>query len=483
MALFGLALPDGRGQVGGPDDEYVAALHPEDRHLAAALSASWRDQQDSFVAEYRIVRPDGTTLWLVGPRPGRRARERRRQPLRLISIMADVTETQQAEAAAARRARTAAPGAERRPDGRLRARHRSRCALVVARDVRPLRRQPGQRSCRRRESVIDLLHPEDRAAFVEAAREAIAEPPAVLRRIPHQAPRRQPDLDRLSRPGRIRRRRPAGADLRRRRWTSPSASAPSRSSREADRDKDNFIATLSHELRNPLAPIRNAVDVLRHLAAERRRGRPGATTSSRRQTDADGAPARRPARRLAPDAPPAARCAWSALDLAAVDRARDRDRATADRRGRARARVSTAARAVPLEGDLTRLAQVFSNVLINAAKYTPPHGRIALTATREGEQVVGDGHGHRHRHRRRAPRPDLRDVRPGRVGARRVPGRPGDRPVRWPEALVELHGGTHRRAQRGARQGQRVRDPPADRGGALPHTWREPNSRAVANRR
>ena len=76
MALFGLDLPDGRGQVGGPDDEYVAALHPDDRHLAERYR-ELADQQDSFDAEYRIVRPDGTHAVAVGPRPGRGARRRR----------------------------------------------------------------------------------------------------------------------------------------------------------------------------------------------------------------------------------------------------------------------------------------------------------------------------------------------------------------------------------------------------------------------
>src|SRR6187455_1479576 len=65
MALFGLDLPDGRGQVGGDADELEAALHPDDRHLAADLRAL-ADRQDSFIAEYRIVRPDGATLWLAG---------------------------------------------------------------------------------------------------------------------------------------------------------------------------------------------------------------------------------------------------------------------------------------------------------------------------------------------------------------------------------------------------------------------------------
>ena len=45
--------------------------------------------------------------------------------------------------------------------------------------------------------------------------------------------------------------------------TSPATSRPKTALREDDRRKDEFLATLAHELRNPLAPIRNAVEVLR----------------------------------------------------------------------------------------------------------------------------------------------------------------------------------------------------------------------------
>src|ERR1700710_3308274 len=63
MALFGLTLVDGRGRVGGEDDEYRAALHPDDRHLMAEFH-QLADKQDSFTSEYRLVRPDGTMLWV-----------------------------------------------------------------------------------------------------------------------------------------------------------------------------------------------------------------------------------------------------------------------------------------------------------------------------------------------------------------------------------------------------------------------------------
>ena len=56
MALFGISLPDGRGHVGGDDDEYRTALHPDDRHLMDKFH-ELADKQDTFTSEYRAVIP------------------------------------------------------------------------------------------------------------------------------------------------------------------------------------------------------------------------------------------------------------------------------------------------------------------------------------------------------------------------------------------------------------------------------------------
>lgn len=90
LALFGLHLPSGRGLVGGSDDEYVLAMHPEDRHLAAHYR-QLADQMESFAAEYRIIRPDGAVVWLAG-RGQVVSRTADGKARRLVSIMADVTE-------------------------------------------------------------------------------------------------------------------------------------------------------------------------------------------------------------------------------------------------------------------------------------------------------------------------------------------------------------------------------------------------------
>jgi PAS domain S-box-containing protein len=95
MALFGISLPDGRGHVGGPNDEYQNALHPDDRHLMHKFHAL-ADKQDSFTSEYRTVHPDGTTLWLRG-RGQVIARGPDGRALRMVSIVTDVTDRKAAE--------------------------------------------------------------------------------------------------------------------------------------------------------------------------------------------------------------------------------------------------------------------------------------------------------------------------------------------------------------------------------------------------
>ena len=69
--------------------------------------------------------------------------------------------------------------------------------------------------------------------------------------------------------------------------------------READRRKDEFLATLAHELRNPLAPIRNALEIMRLAGGDARRARAARARIDGAPAVADGAAGRRPARRLA----------------------------------------------------------------------------------------------------------------------------------------------------------------------------------------
>jgi PAS domain S-box-containing protein len=154
--------------------------------------------------------------------------------------------------------------------------------------------------------------------------------------------------------------------------------------READRRKDEFIALLAHELRNPLAPIRNGLEVIR-LSNDR-------AVRERSQAMMDRQLAHMV--RLIDDLLDVSRINRSKMELRrsrvtlseVVASAVETARPLVDEAGH-ELTVSLPAATVRLDADLTRLSQVFSNLLTNSAKYTPRGGRIWLSAER-GEAVV-----------------------------------------------------------------------------------------------
>lgn len=156
--------------------------------------------------------------------------------------------------------------------------------------------------------------------------------------------------------------------------------------KEADRLKDEFLATLSHELRNPLAPIRNAVQALKQI------GPPDPQLQQLR-----GIIDRQVAQmtRLVDDLLDISRITQNRITLykerlelmTVVGRAVETSRPLIDARKHHLA-VYLPAEPAAVEGDLTRLAQVISNLLNNAAKYTEEGGNIWLTAEKSGAEVV-----------------------------------------------------------------------------------------------
>ena len=383
MALFGFDLVGGVGQVGGPADEYEMALHPEDRHLAHQFH-ELADKQDSFLAEYRIVRPDGATLWLSGRglvvarRPDGRAQ-------RLVSIMADVSERRQAEnVLRIERERLALA---------LKAGQMGVYDYNVADDVLWWSPQnygvfgvAPETFTPNRESVASLIHPDDRDAFLQRRADAMAQRRPFLhefRIVRHDGAlawighRGETEYDAAGNPVRN---FGISLDITERRQAEQAL-------RDADRKKDTFIATLAHELRNPLAPIRNAVNVLRRTAQVD----PQVLAWCRDVIDRQVAQMSR----LLEDLLDVSRMTRGQFALrreplvlaAVVEQALEIAQPLIEAAGHALT-VEMPAQAVALEGDSTRLAQVFSNLLINAAKYTEPKGRIGLAVEVCGDEVV-----------------------------------------------------------------------------------------------
>jgi two-component system CheB/CheR fusion protein len=156
--------------------------------------------------------------------------------------------------------------------------------------------------------------------------------------------------------------------------------------READRRKDEFLATLAHELRNPLAPIRNAAQVLKLATAG-----DAQLAWSRDVIERQAAHMAR----LLDDLLDVSRITRNRLELrpTRIGLAAVIDIAVETSRPMIEAREHDFAITLPdtpafLDADPVRLAQVFSNLLNNAAKYTESRGRIRLVARREDDTAV-----------------------------------------------------------------------------------------------
>jgi signal transduction histidine kinase/CheY-like chemotaxis protein len=154
---------------------------------------------------------------------------------------------------------------------------------------------------------------------------------------------------------------------------------------QADRRKDEFLATLAHELRNPLAPIRNAVQVMRMSA------QPRSTNNLLEMMDRQVAHMVR----LVDDLMEVSRITRGNIELrrepvelaAVIASAVETSRPLIEMAGHDLA-MSVPVQPLVIDADATRLGQVFSNLLNNAAKYTDPGGRIGISARRDDGHAV-----------------------------------------------------------------------------------------------
>jgi PAS domain S-box-containing protein len=156
--------------------------------------------------------------------------------------------------------------------------------------------------------------------------------------------------------------------------------------READSRKDEFLATLAHELRNPLAPLRNAVELLRRADDDKALMEQARSVMERQVSQLV---------RLVDDLLDIARITKGKLQLrlervelaevlnSAIESARPLIDALSHE-----LTVTIPPQPMHVQADQTRLAQVFLNLLNNAAKYTDKAGHIWLTAERRGNEAV-----------------------------------------------------------------------------------------------
>lgn len=366
-------------------ETWMSAVHPDDRpqlneRIAAMLAAP---DDDVWRQEFRALHPTRGECWMLGL--GRLERDANGRPLRLRGINLDITERKRAEQAlreSEERFRNMADHAPvmvwvTEPDGN--------CTYLSQSWYEFTGQSP--------ETGLSLgwlnaVHPDDRemAENIFAAANERREPFRLdyrLRRgdgayrwaIDSAQPRFSAAGEFLGYIGSV-------IDITERKRMEEAL-------READRRKDEFLAMLAHELRNPLAPIRNAAQVLKLTGpanAEQQWTREVIERQTQHLT------------RLVDDLLDVSRITQGKITLqreplepaTIIHRAVEASRPLIDaRRHQLTVALPWAAAESPLvEGDLTRLVQVVSNLLNNAAKYTDEGGRIRLAVAQEDGEVV-----------------------------------------------------------------------------------------------
>ena len=155
---------------------------------------------------------------------------------------------------------------------------------------------------------------------------------------------------------------------------------------ENDRRKDVFLATLAHEIRGPLAPIRNSLEILKRAPPDGPMLEPALAALDRQVSQVE---------RLVDDLLDLSRITHNRLELrrrrvalgSAIDQAVEACRPLADRSGH-ELRIERCEVPLHVYADSVRLTQVVTNLLTNACKYTEPRGLIRITTRREGTQAV-----------------------------------------------------------------------------------------------
>jgi signal transduction histidine kinase len=165
-----------------------------------------------------------------------------------------------------------------------------------------------------------------------------------------------------------------------------AAEETSRQLREADERKDEFLAMLSHELRNPMSAIRNAVEIMKIGLADPEKARFARDVIDRQSAQLS---------RLVDDLLDVSRSTRGKIELRrdrfdlvqAVHAAIETNRSLIDAR-RHKLRLSLPPRPITCNGDFARCVQIVANLVHNAAKYTADGGELSISAAQEAATAV-----------------------------------------------------------------------------------------------
>jgi PAS domain S-box-containing protein len=429
---------------------WADAVHPDD---AARVAQRWQDavaRGEPMVSEYRVRRHDGAWRWVsVHAAP---IRDARGEVTEWIGMHLDISARKQAEAAAlAAREQARLRLAEledlyrNAPVGlclldrdlrfvRINERLAEINGIPAAEHIGKTVRELTPRLAEVAEAILrDVLDTGQPRLDVEIVGETPSRPGVERSFVEHWLPVKDAE-------GRI-----TGVSVVAEETTARKQAEMAL--RESARRKDEFLAILAHELRNPLAALRTGLDLIEAL-----RGEDSACERPVQMMDRQ----LNLLVRLVDDLLDVARISrgtiqlrMERLDLAEVIRAALEISGSGLSRGARRLSVDLPSGPLPVQGDRIRLVQVLCNLLNNAAKFTDDHGRIAVTAERAGDsvhiRVQDDGRG--------IPRERLAEV--FEMFSQAEPGRDGGLGIGLTlvRSLVALHGGSVRAESDGPGRG------------------------------
>jgi PAS domain S-box-containing protein len=355
-------------------------IHPDDLQAVQAADAIAKQTGILNSVEYRVVRPDGTVRWVTSR--GRAQLDDAGKPILLPGLLIDITGRKLAEQALRDSEKLYRAVGESIDYGVWVSDAAGR--NIYASDSFLRLMGVTQRECSEF-GWANSLHPDDAHATIVAWNECVQAGAPWYRehRVRGADGRYHPILaqgvpirgDR----GHITGWAGINLDISRLKHTEEAL-------READRRKDEFLATLAHELRNPLAPIRHAVRILDSPAADDAQRIWGREVIARQV---------RHMAWLLDDLLDVSRITRGQLDLkkdyvelqSIVEMAVETARPLIETK-RHSLTINLPAEAVKFEADPLRLSQVISNLLTNAAKYTDAGGQITLAAALAEDELV-----------------------------------------------------------------------------------------------
>jgi len=372
-----MGVPEGTFEL--TSAAFFRLVHPQDSERVQAVVRGSIERGVVYACEFRIVRPSGETVWVENR--GRASYGEGGAPIRMLGTVTDVSARKETDEELRRREFELRTLAENTPDIYARFDREHRHVFVNA----AVERATG----RPREAFIgktnrELGMPLERCDEWDVALRSVFEtglPHSITFEYDcndgkhHFAARLIPEI---SADG-VTHVLVVTHDVTDRERYEQSL-------RDAAQRKNEFLATLAHELRNPLAPIRTSVQVLK-LATDDSRARAKALDVMERQISHMV--------RLVDDLRDVSRISRGLVELrrepvelrVMIEQAMDLSRPFVQA-GNHELRLDLPEEPIWIDGDLTRLAQAVSNLLNNSAKYTPSGGRIDLVVALEGSEVA-----------------------------------------------------------------------------------------------